>query len=155
METLFPRCWPFMRGIHRSPVDSTRKDQGRGGLMFSLICVWTNGWANIRDAGDLRRHRAHYDSDKWLWSDISWDVLTYSQKASFGIFFVLAPISRWTNTWVIWGIISPMYCVKLWHAWVALVASKPSSICPGSVRSRSPPFMDLQHTVICHPVHCP
>ena len=27
----------------------------------SLIYVWTNGWANIRDAGDLRRHRAHYD----------------------------------------------------------------------------------------------
>ena len=36
-----------------------------------------------------------------------------------------------------------------------MVASKPSSICPGSVRSRSPPFMDLQHTVICRPVHCP
>ena len=27
--------------------------------MFSLICAWTN--ANNRDAGDLRRHRAHYD----------------------------------------------------------------------------------------------
>ena len=26
-----------------------------------LICAWTNGWANYRDAGDLRRHRAHYD----------------------------------------------------------------------------------------------
>ena len=29
--------------------------------MFSLIWAWTNGWANKRDAGDLRRHRAHYD----------------------------------------------------------------------------------------------
>ena len=29
--------------------------------MFSLICAWTNDWANNRDAGDLRRHRAHYD----------------------------------------------------------------------------------------------
>ena len=28
---------------------------------FSLICVWTNGWVNNRDAGDLKRHRAHYD----------------------------------------------------------------------------------------------
>ena len=26
-----------------------------------FICVWTNGCAKIRDAGDLRRHRAHYD----------------------------------------------------------------------------------------------
>ena len=30
-------------------------------LMFSLICVWLNGWVNNREAGDLRRHRAHYD----------------------------------------------------------------------------------------------
>ena len=29
--------------------------------MFSLICAWTNGRVNNRDAGDLRRHRAHYD----------------------------------------------------------------------------------------------
>ena len=30
-------------------------------LVFSLICVWINGWVNNREAGDLRRHRAHYD----------------------------------------------------------------------------------------------
>ena len=28
---------------------------------FSLICVWINGWVNNREAGDLRRYRAHYD----------------------------------------------------------------------------------------------
>ena len=28
---------------------------------FSFISAWTNGWANNGDAGDLRRHRAHYD----------------------------------------------------------------------------------------------
>ena len=27
----------------------------------SLICIWTNGRVNNRDAGDLRRHRAHHD----------------------------------------------------------------------------------------------
>ena len=37
------------------------KDQWRGAWIFSVICAWTNGWANNRDAGDLRRHRAHYD----------------------------------------------------------------------------------------------
>ena len=35
--------------------------QWRAALMFSLICAWTNGWANNRDAGDSRRHCAHYD----------------------------------------------------------------------------------------------
>ena len=54
----FPRYWPFVRGIHPSPLDSLHKDQSRGALMFSLICAWTNG---NRDAGDLRRHRSHYD----------------------------------------------------------------------------------------------
>ena len=29
--------------------------------MFSLICVWKNGWVNNREAGDLRRHRDNYD----------------------------------------------------------------------------------------------
>ena len=28
---------------------------------FFFICAWTNGWANNRDAGDLRRHRTRYD----------------------------------------------------------------------------------------------
>ena len=28
----------------------------------SLICVWINGWVNNREAGDLRRYRAHYDA---------------------------------------------------------------------------------------------
>ena len=55
----FPRYWPFVRGIHRSPVNSPHKGQWRGALMFSLICVWINGWVNNREAGDLRRYRAN------------------------------------------------------------------------------------------------
>ena len=35
----FPRYWPFLRGIHRSPVNSPHKDQWRGALMFSMICA--------------------------------------------------------------------------------------------------------------------
>ena len=56
----FRRYWPFVRGIHRSPVNSPHKGQWRGALMFSLICAWINGWVNNREAGDLRRHRGHY-----------------------------------------------------------------------------------------------
>ena len=57
----FPRYWPFVRGIHRSPVNSPHKGQWRGALMFSLNCIWINSWINNREAGDLRRDRAHYD----------------------------------------------------------------------------------------------
>ena len=56
----FPRYWPFVRGIHRSPVNSPHKGQWRGTLMFPLIYAWMNRWVNNRGAGDLRRHRAHY-----------------------------------------------------------------------------------------------
>ena len=46
-----------------SPVSGEfpHKGQWRGALIFSLICVWINGWVNNREAGDWRRYRAHYD----------------------------------------------------------------------------------------------
>ena len=57
----FSRYWPFVRGIHRSPVNSAHKGQWREALVFSLICAWINGWVNNGEAGDLRHHRTHYD----------------------------------------------------------------------------------------------
>ena len=29
--------------------------------LWFFICAWINDWVNNREAGDLRRHRAHYD----------------------------------------------------------------------------------------------
>ena len=57
----FPRNWPFVREIHRSPVNFPHKGQWRGALMFSLIYAWINDWVNNREAGDLRRQHGHYD----------------------------------------------------------------------------------------------
>ena len=56
----FSRYWPFVRGIHRSPVNSPLKGQLRGALMFSLICVWIDGLSK-QEGDDLRRCRSHYD----------------------------------------------------------------------------------------------
>ena len=58
----FPRYGTFARRIHRSPVNSPHKGQWRGALIFSLICVWINGWVNNREVGDLRRYHARYDA---------------------------------------------------------------------------------------------
>ena len=63
----FPLYWPFVLGIHRSPVNSPHKGQWRGSLMFSFICAWIYGWANNREAGDLRRHCSHYDVIVMRW----------------------------------------------------------------------------------------
>ena len=57
----FPRNWPFVQGIHWSPVNYPHKGQWSGALMLSLICARINGWVNNGEAGDLRRYRAHYD----------------------------------------------------------------------------------------------
>ena len=56
----FPLWWSFVRGVHQSSVDSPHKGQWFVDLVYSLICAWTNGWANNLDAGDLWRHRALY-----------------------------------------------------------------------------------------------
>ena len=87
----FPRHWPFVRGIHRSPVNSPHKGQWRGALMFSLICAWINGWVNNRETGDLRRHRAHYDvimmiwlqqsAISVLWISLNWSLISFSTTA--------------------------------------------------------------------------
>ena len=52
--------WPFVWGIHWSPVNSPHKRQWCGALMFSFIGAWINGWVNNREAGDFRFHHAHY-----------------------------------------------------------------------------------------------
>ena len=50
MET-FSASLAICAGIRRSPVNSPHRGQWRGAVMFSLICVWINGWVNNREAG--------------------------------------------------------------------------------------------------------
>ena len=57
----FLHYWACVQGIHQSPVNSAHKGQWHGALMFSLICAWTNGWANNHDTSNLRCHHAHYN----------------------------------------------------------------------------------------------
>ena len=43
------RCFPTQRPVTRN-------------FDVSLICAWINVWVKNREAGDLRRHRAHYQA---------------------------------------------------------------------------------------------
>ena len=77
----------------RSLVNSPHEGQWRRALIFSLICALINGCVNNREAGDLRRHQAHYDitvtlflanSSRWHWhnSTVScWQIMKTSQQA--------------------------------------------------------------------------
>ena len=106
----FPRYWPFVRRIHRSPVNSPHKGQWRGALMFSLICVWINDWVNNGEAGDLRRYRIHYDVTvmfrKWITSlshIFQWDAFS-PPCPNFNNDFVKPPFTK--------------SLLKLGHGWV-------------------------------------
>ena len=72
----FPRYWSFVRGIHRSPVNSPHKGQWRVALMVSLVCARINGRVNNREAGDLRRHHAHCDVTVVKMFDTIWHNYT-------------------------------------------------------------------------------
>ena len=42
-------------------------------FMFSMIGAWINGWVHKREAGYLRRHRAHYDVTLMaFWLPLKW-----------------------------------------------------------------------------------
>ena len=107
----FPRYWPFLRGIHRSPMNSPHKGQWRRALLFSLICARNNGWLNKCEAGDLGRLRTHYDINViccWLIYNILWDVITYP---------CLRYLTDPTDSWrVCGGLTVPVRNTHLWKA---------------------------------------
>ena len=92
----FPRYWPFVRRIHRSPVNSQHKGQWRGALMSSLVCTWIKSWVNNPNAGDLRRHRAHCDVSVMHCSDIphqwsshiAWDLCSNNFAADTTLWYL-------------------------------------------------------------------
>ena len=79
----FPRYWPFVREIHRSPVNSLHIGQWRGALMFSFICALnkrlsTQSWAWWFEMPSRSLWRHCNDIRVWLYSLI---------KQTFWLFF--------------------------------------------------------------------
>ena len=82
---------------------------------FFFICAWINGWVRNRDAGDLRRHRAHSDvivmvvrppgREKWLlWKWRLWAMresqceisrLSPSKSPAIRVIPNIAPYFHW------------------------------------------------------------
>ena len=94
-------------GIHRSPVNSHHKGQRRGALILSLICAWTNGCINNRDAGDVMKTVCMYTHD-YLLRQFCWCILksyfhieilltvwsqTSSHRDKSSVFFIIRSLS--------------------------------------------------------------
>ena len=74
------------------------RDSVVASLMFSLICAWTIGWANDRDAGDLRRYRAHYDVHVIENSHISLGVICFDRPEKYISYcFLHCPERHWVE----------------------------------------------------------
>ena len=107
-ENIFRVTVPLWGKIDRSPVNSPYKGQWRGALMFSLIGAWMNGWVNNGEAGDLRRHHAHYDFAVMIWrcAKPTWWLLVTDNRlfswftANFCNATIPPPIARFMGpTW--------------------------------------------------------
>ena len=88
------------------PLCTGHKGQWRGALMFYLIWALINTYVNNREAGDLRRYRAHYDVTVM---GTSWDR---SPSSEFPVTCSIVKIhAQWyndlcagiTNTVLVWG----------------------------------------------------
>ena len=87
--------------------------------MFSLICARINGCMTNREAGDLRRHRAHCDvtvmANVWMFHQ---DVMTWARFPHY------RPI--------VWGIIGQRWA----HAFLAVSDAKIALWALGRVNQR-------------------
>ena len=85
----FPCYRPFVRGIHRSAINSPHIGQWRGALMFPLICAWINAWASNRIVRLViwECHRAHYDVI----------VMTHKSSTWHGVFWI--NVSHFASDW--------------------------------------------------------
>ena len=98
----FPCYWPSL-------VNSLHKGQWRGALLFSLICTRINGWVNNGEAGDLRRHWAHYDvivmqtCENWLGLVSS---CIYYAHQTCEIYQVVPYSVNFKATWELWNPLS-------------------------------------------------
>ena len=80
-----PPYWPFVRGSHRSAVDSPHNGPVPRAFIFSLMSDLANCWTKNRIAGDLRRNDAHLTSLWWYFHamtkiclGLAWFIHPYS-----------------------------------------------------------------------------
>ena len=120
---IFRVTGPLCEGIHRSPVNSPHKSQWRGALMFSLIYAWLNACVNNREAGDLRRYRAHYDITVMHFAFIQSYIVTIHYYLWIHVVIVITVVfscrscSVIINITIIITIISPEYMSVILLQW--------------------------------------
>ena len=81
----------------------------------SLVCAWTIYWTNNRDAGDLRRHRAHYGVT--VKNGCLHDVRDASLVCEFSQFLtawrLVLSMKPWSYIWLEFGLFSTIIYIYI------------------------------------------
>ena len=100
----FPRCWPFVRGIHRSPVYSPHKGQWHGALMNKRLSKQSWGWWFETLSCPLWRHRNDIVPSEGI-TESEYDLGLGGQYKFiprpewFSILVILSRIRVWCQEW--------------------------------------------------------
>ena len=115
------------------PVNYPHKGQWRGALIFSLLCTWLNGWVSNREAGDSRRHCAHYDVIVMRLASLEISNMCIKESDQhYNDHDSVIPDYQWRSVWSVPGIIP---CHIEWHyngviiSGMASHISKPTIVC--------------------------
>ena len=105
------------------------KGQRGRASMFSLICTWTNVWANNQDASDLRRHCTHYDVTVMIWCHIALSMLEHrlDYELTKNISYLARPhrvsyVSSRCQLWVLWKRLDWPYRFATTHCYIIIWA---------------------------------
>ena len=141
MET-FSALLAICAGNSSVSVNSPHKSQWRGALLFSLICVWINGWVNNREAGDLRRYRAHCDLHRNGLPSLSWSgscpLQSFLEYVTINFFSPCAFFPGKSKLWLIF--FAESYYLK---AITMMVCHDTSSVWPSMMTSSNGNFSAL------------
>ena len=120
----FPRYWPFVRGIHRSPVNSAHKGQWRGAFFFDLRLIkrlskHSRGWWLETLSRPLWRHcnASAENGDKPRINTcghmVFWELLLKSNPfiTNFSLFANLENIYLETNAIYLWKLATEKFCI--------------------------------------------
>ena len=116
--------WPFVRGIHRSPVNSPYKGQWHGALMFSLIFLfetpsrsrWRHCNGDLYDDVIIWKRFLHYCPSVLETTSSRWIPLKSSTNANLWCFLVISlkqAVEQTIELVVLWDANAKCFCMNI------------------------------------------